>query len=388
MNSFGDTGVAFARLSNYELRRAFLLFKSFQISFVFKIVKHIVRICFKLYLPLGWIVKPTVFRQFCGGINLNRCLPLVKDLEKYNVKSILDYSAEDATSDRIMERTFQEISRTIDLASQNSNIAFTVFKPTALCPEHVLEIMSMNKVADPKILEEADKFVKKIDSLCKRAFLNNVSIMVDAEDYAFQNYVDAVTVKMMEKYNKESTIVYNTLQMYRIDRLDFLQTSLDVARQKGYYMGIKLVRGAYMERERNRAKKLGYQSPIWTDKDHTDKAFDDAQSFCIDNIDRINLFSGTHNSESCYHLMNIMHKNGLKNDDSRIYFSQLFGMSDNISFNLAKKGYNVAKYIPYGPVRKVLPYLIRRAEENSSVMGQTDRELKLIKEELKRRRTA
>jgi proline dehydrogenase len=386
MNNFEDTGVAFARLSNFQLRRAYILFKSLQIPFVFKMVKGIVKFCFSLHLPLGWIVKPTVFRQFCGGVSLKECIPLATNLAKYNVKSILDYSAEDASSDRIIEQTIQEISRTINLAAKNENITFTVFKPTALCPEDVLEKMSTKGVVDKAILSEADKFISRVDSLCRMAFLNNVPIMIDAEDFAFQNFVDSVTTKMMEKYNKDKAIVYNTLQMYRTDRLEFLDKSLQQAIQKDYFLGIKLVRGAYMERERLRAARNGYASPIWSTKAETDKAFDDAQKYCIENIDRINLFSGTHNAESCGYLATLMQEKGLARNDSRVYFSQLYGMSDNISFNLAKHGYNVAKYIPYGPVRKVLPYLIRRAEENSSVAGQTDRELMLIKEELKRRK--
>jgi proline dehydrogenase len=211
--------------------------------------------------------------------------------------------------------------------------------------------------------------------------------MIDAEDYAFQKIVDEVTDQMMEKYNKSKAIVYNTLQMYRTDRLEFLKQSLERAKQNGYYLGIKLVRGAYMERERLRAIQNGYPSPIWPDKNSTDQAYDKAQAFCIENIDRISLFSGTHNEQSCFYLTQLMKEKGLPNNYPGISIAQLYGMSDNISFNLALSNYNIAKYIPYGPVRKVLPYLIRRAEENSSVAGQTDRELRLIRSELKRRKT-
>jgi proline dehydrogenase len=210
--------------------------------------------------------------------------------------------------------------------------------------------------------------------------------MIDAEDFAFQKFIDDVVDLMMEKYNKEKAIVYNTLQLYRTDRLDFYEESLNKAKQKGYFLGMKLVRGAYMERERIRAQKFGYPSPIWPNKEKTDIVFDKAQEFTIRNIDRISLFSGTHNEHSCIYLTELMKKHGLPNNDPRIYISQLYGMSDQISFNLAKAGYNVAKYIPYGPVSKVLPYLLRRAEENSSMADQTGRELNLINTELKRRK--
>jgi proline dehydrogenase len=385
MEYFGDTKVAFARLSNYELRRAYFLFKSLQIPVVFKMTKAMVKFCFKFRLPLSWIVKPTVFKQFCGGTTINECIPIAHKLQKYNVKSILDFSAEDASREEIIGDTMNEILRSIEIAGSEPNISFTVFKPTALCPEQVLESMSAG-VKDENILKEAYRFWNRVDTLCHKAFECNVPIMIDAEDYAYQNFVDEVTDEMMAKYNKSSAIVYNTLQMYRTDRLEFLKITLDQAHKHGYFLGMKLVRGAYMERERARALQMGYPSPIWPDKEATDKSFNSAVAFCVEHINRISLFCGTHNEQSCYYLTQLMKEKALPNNYAGIYFSQLYGMSDNISFNLALQRYNIAKYIPYGPVRKVLPYLIRRAEENSSVAGQTDRELKLILSELKRRK--
>lgn len=387
MEYFGDTKVAFARLSNYELRRAYFLFKSLQVPIVFKLTKAIVKFCFKFRLPLSWIVKPTVFKQFCGGTTINECVPIAHKLQKYNVKSILDFSAEDASSEEIIGDTMNEILRSVEIAGSESNISFTVFKPTALCPEHVLEAMSTGDVKDENILKEADRFRIRVDTLCHKAFECNVPIMIDAEDYAYQYFVDEVTNEMMAKYNRTKAIVYNTLQMYRTDRLEFLKISHEQAQRHGYFLGMKLVRGAYMERERARASQLVYPSPIWPDKEATDKSFNSAVAFCIEHIDRISLFCGTHNEQSCHYLAQLMKEKALPNNYPGVYFSQLYGMSDNISFNLALQGYNVAKYIPYGPVRKVLPYLIRRAEENSSVAGQTDRELKLIRSELNRRKT-
>ncbi|MBN2266845.1 MAG: proline dehydrogenase family protein, partial [Candidatus Babeliaceae bacterium] len=357
-----------------------------QIPVVFRLTKAMVKFCFKFRLPLSWIVRPTVFKQFCGGTTINECVPIAHKLHKHNVKSILDFSAEDARSDDIIGDTMNEILRSIEIAGKEQDISFTVFKPTALCPEHVLEAMNGRDIKDENILQEADRFRKRVNTLCQKAFDYNVPIMIDAEDYAYQNYVDEVTNEMMAKYNKTKAIVYNTLQMYRTDRLEFLKISLEQAQRHDYFLGMKLVRGAYMERERARAAQLGYPSPIWSDKEATDKSFNSAVAFCVEHIDRISLFCGTHNEQSCYYLTQLMKEKALPNNYPGIYFSQLYGMSDNISFNLALQGYNVAKYIPYGPVRKVLPYLIRRAEENSSVAGQTDRELKLIRSELKRRK--
>jgi proline dehydrogenase len=385
MDLFNNTRIAYARMNNYELRRAYLLFKSLQVGFIFKAIKQLVRFCFQFRLPVGWIVKPTVFKQFIGGTSLNECVPVATQLAKYQVKAILDYSAEDGSTEEMVEQTLAETLQSIEVASQHANIVFAVFKPTAFCAKEVLEVMSSGAEISEDIMNKARKFRSYVDILCKKAFELDVPIMIDAEDYAFQAFVDEVVNEMMAKYNRQKAVVYNTFQMYRRDRLEFLDRTLRDAEKKNYYPGVKLVRGAYMERERIRAEKMGYSSPIWENKKFTDEAFNKALEFCVRNIHRISLFSGTHNEHSNMCLMQLIADAGLENNDSRIYFSQLYGMSDNITFNLAQLHYNVAKYIPYGPVRKVLPYLIRRAEENSSVAGQTCRELSLISRELNRR---
>jgi len=386
MMDFTDTGVAFANKSGFELRRAWLLFSSLQNQLLFKASQNLINSCIKTKIPVGWIVKPTVFRQFCGGTKLEECIPIVKQLGKFNVKGILDFSAECGDSQAVVDQTLAETIRSIDLAAKQPNIPFAVFKPTAFCKKEVLAKMSSHENIDFKTLEEANAFRSCVDRLCSRAYDMGVPIMIDAEDFAFQKFIDEVVDDMMEKYNKRKAIVYNTLQMYRTDRLEFYAESLKKAREKGYFLGMKLVRGAYMERERRRAQELGYPSPIWSDKEKSDIAFDKAQEFSLQNIDCISLFSGTHNEHSCMYLADLMKQHKIPNNDPHIYFSQLYGMSDQISFNLAKQGYNVAKYIPYGPVNKVLPYLLRRAEENSSMADQTGRELRLISAELRRRK--
>jgi proline dehydrogenase len=385
MELFDNTEVAYARMTNYELRRAYVLFKSLQIPVIFNALKHMVRYSFRFRFPIGWVVKPTVFRQFIGGTNLEGCLPIAGLLRNYHVKAILDYSSEDGSTERVIEQTLNETLHSVEAAAGHPNIAFAVFKPTAFCSKDALEALSSAKGITPEVEQKGFKFRQYVEVLCSKAYVCSVPIMIDAEDFAFQDFVDEVVSEMMEKYNQQKAIVYNTLQMYRHDRLRFLEQSYRKAKEKGYFLGIKLVRGAYMERERIRAEKFGYLSPIWPAKSCTDDAYNKALEYCIHHIDRISLFSGSHNEDSNVFLMQLMNNAGLENADTRVWFSQLYGMSDNITYNIAALHYNVAKYIPYGPVRKVLPYLIRRAEENSSVAGQTCRELNLIHTELRRR---
>jgi proline dehydrogenase len=300
--------------------------------------------------------------------------------------SILDYSSEGQETEEAFQHVMKEISYSIDLAVKNKNIAYTVFKPSALGREEVLVKASSGETLSDSEKHEIAGFKNRLDNLCKKAYENNIRLLIDAEDHSYLKIVDDTTVDLMKKYNKENAIVFITLQMYRWDRLDYLKELIAEARQSDYKPGVKLVRGAYMERERRRAAAMGYPSPIYPDKAGSDSGYDGAQKLCVENIDIVSLFSGTHNEQSCEYLVNLMAENNLKPGDGRIFFSQLLGMSDHLSFNLASAGYNVAKYIPYGPVREVLPYLIRRAEENTSVAGQTGRELRLITQELKRRK--
>ena len=387
MITFDDTAIAFESKSNPDLLRAYFLFKTIASPSLVKISKVLVETAQTIHFPVAWAVKPTIYRQFVGGESIDNCFKLVRLLEKYHVNAILDYSVEGMSSDAIIQHTLEETLRTIDNAAVDTNVPFAVFKPTALCSHEILE-----KAADPHCTltdveqGEAVKFKERINVLCKRAFEKGVRLMIDAEDSWYQSFVDDVITEMMQLYNKERAIVFNTLQMYRADRLDFLKASYEKAVVNNYYLGVKFVRGAYMEKERERALQLGYPSPIHPDKQSTDTAFDEALRFSMAHIDRISIFCGTHNENSCRLFAELMAKNGIRKDDERCFFSQLYGMSDNISFNLANKGYHIAKYVPYGPVKSVLPYLIRRAEENTSIAGQTSRELSLIKKERKRRK--
>ena len=387
MVDFNNTEIAFKIKTDRELLRAYYLFRMIGSPLLTKIGNSIAYTALRLHLPVAWFVKPTVYAHFVGGETIEDCLPVVEKLALFGVKSILDYSVEGGENEEDFEKALKETLKTIDNAAKNDNVPFAVFKPTAFGPSKVLEKASIDETK----LNETEKqdlagFRKRVGILCKTAYENNVPVLIDAEHSWYQNIIDKVVRENQEIYNKEKPIVYNTYQMYRKDRLDYLKADYEVARSGGYYLGAKFVRGAYMEIERERAERMGYPSPIHETKEATDRDFNAALKFCVERLDRISIFNGTHNEYSSRYLTELMDEHGIAKNDERCYFSQLYGMSDHISFNLAHAGYNVAKYVPFGPVRAVLPYLIRRAQENTSIAGQTSRELRLITAELNRRK--
>jgi proline dehydrogenase len=385
MISFDNTQIAFESKSNQDLKRSYMLFKTLSHNSLVKLGGSLTQGAIKMHIPVNWIVKPTIYKQFVGGETIQECAPAVRDLGKYNVKAILDYSVEGKEAEEDIKAALLETLSSIKNAGSNPNIPFAVFKPTAFTTHKVLEKVSAGSSLTPKETREAELFKERIETLCKAAHDSNIPILIDAEDSWFQNFIDDVVDEMMAKFNTKKAIVFNTFQMYRHDRLDFLKKSYEKALAGNYFLGAKFVRGAYMEKERERAQQMGYPSPIQPDKESTDKDYNAALKFCVDHIDRITIFNGTHNEDSSRYLTELMAEKGLAKDDPRIWFSQLYGMSDHISFNLAHAGYNIAKYLPYGPVVHVIPYLVRRAEENTSVKGQTSRELSLITREMKRR---
>jgi len=386
MAQFIDTEIAFKIKSNFELKKAYWLFRLLSSKFLVKTGKYAITFVNKIGFPVGWIVKPTVYKQFCGGEKIEDCVPVIIKLARFNVKSVLDYSVEGKDNDEDIGKALNETLKAVEFAGNNPDIPFSVFKPTAFANHKALEELSATGQPSAKALSEGEKFRKRIDLLCNKAYSFGIPIMIDAEDSFYQDFIDKVVMEMMMKYNHKQAIVFNTYQMYRWDRLKVLQNDLDKARKNNFFLGAKFVRGAYMERERERALKMNYRDPIHPDKESTDRDFNEALKISTGNIDRISIFNGTHNEYSCSYLAMLMNEHNIKPDDNRVWFSQLYGMSDHISFNLAQKGYNVAKYLPYGPVRHVLPYLIRRTEENTSVAGQTGRELSLIIKELNRRK--
>ncbi|MBE9518488.1 MAG: proline dehydrogenase family protein [Bacteroidetes bacterium] len=384
--NFEDTKTAFRIKSDRDLRRAYILFKLISYPILVKIGNPVIRVCSALRIPIGWIVKPTAFKHFVGGETLEDCQPAVEKIKTANVYSILDYSVEGKESDKAISAALEETLRAVKNAGKNPEIPFAVFKPTAFGKHHALEVLSGKSTPDAETKEEGEKFRNRIDTLCKTAFENDIPIMIDAEDTYIQNFIDQVVMEMMQLYNKEKCIVFNTYQMYRHDRIAILEADIKKAREEKFFLGAKFVRGAYMERERLRAEKMGYEDPIQPDKESTDKDYNLALKISMDNLDIVSIFNGTHNEYSSKYLADLMIEQGVDPDDKRIWFSQLYGMSEHISYNLSDAGFNVAKYVPYGPVRFVLPYLMRRVEENSSVKGQTGRELSLIKKERQRRK--
>ncbi|MFL9844049.1 proline dehydrogenase family protein [Flavobacterium rhizosphaerae] len=384
---FDNTEDAFALKSDTELDRAYFLFKMIASEPLVKIGTAVTNFALKAHLPVEGLIRATVFDHFCGGTTEEDCLPVVHKMYTKGVSSILDYSVEAKEEEEEFNKALKTTLNTIDFSKEHTAIPCAVFKPSGFGHFDLFVKKGEGKPFNEAETAEWDHIVHRFDKVCKEAYNDNVVLLIDAEESWMQHAADEIVETMMMKYNKEKAIIFNTLQMYRWDRLDYLKKLHQKALEQGFYIGMKVVRGAYMEKENKRATEMGYPSPICENKQATDANYDSAISYMLQNLDRMSIFAGTHNEESNYTLMRLMKENGIANNDSRIWFGQLFGMSDHISFNLAKHGYNVAKYLPFGPVRDVMPYLIRRAEENTSVAGQTSRELTLISTERKRRKT-
>lgn len=383
---FDNTETAFQLKSDSELERAYFLFKMISKEPLVKIGSAVTKFALNINLPVEGLIRSTVFDHFCGGVNERDCMATVDKLYDVGVSSVLDFSVEgkeeeaqfDATADKVIELT--------KFAENKEAMPFSVFKPTGFGRFKIWQ-----KVTEKETLTETEQvlwqnLIKRYDRVAKAAHDAKISLLIDAEESWMQDAADTLCEQMMEKYNKETPIVFNTLQCYRWDRLDYLKGVHQRAKEKGYKLGFKIVRGAYMEKENERAIENGYRSPICISKKATDDNFNEIMKYIMDNLDDIELFVGTHNEASTYIAMDMMEQDGISRTDSRVWFGQLYGMSDHITFNLGAEGYNVAKYIPFGPVKDVMPYLIRRAEENTSVAGQTSRELTLLKKERARRK--
>jgi proline dehydrogenase len=388
MISFDNTEVAFRGKSKGDLNRAYWLFKVVSSPAMVRFGKWATNVALRLKLPIKAIIKKTIFRQFCGGESIQESLKASKTLASRNVKTILDYSIEGKTKEEDFDKTVQEIIGTIREGENNKNIPFAVFKVTGICLHDILE--KSNDGIENLSTEEKkdfDKLKERVSSICSEAYNRNVPIFIDAEESWIQNTIDRLAYEMSVKFNQKTAVVYNTIQLYRHDRLAFLKSEIARADKENFKLGVKLVRGAYMEKERDRAEEQGYPSPIQPNKDAADKDFNASLKVVIERIDRVSFCAGTHNEESSMLLVKLLKEYGVDSSDPRAYFAQLLGMSDHISFNLADNDLMVAKYVPYGPIKEVLPYLIRRADENTSVAGQTGRELSLIMKERKRRKT-
>jgi proline dehydrogenase len=383
---FNNTSEAFKHKSTAELKEAAWMFEMLNHPVLGKPGKSLLKFAINIGLPVKPVIKATLYKHFVGGETLEDCLPTVARLAKSNVKSILDYSEEGLHNEAGFEKAFQELLRNIKFSGEHDDIPFAVFKPTAIASESIMEKVSKGQELSPAEQEEWTKVYYRFDKLCNTAFFSKVPIMIDAEDSWIQPAIDKLVLEMMERYNKDRVYVLNTYQMYKKDSLGNLQRDFQYAQENGFKLGAKLVRGAYMEKERKRAEEKGYPSPIQDTKADTDRDYNEAVRLCMANLDQIMVIVATHNEESSKLAADMLQKTAYRNDHPTLWFSQLLGMCDHISFTLSAQDYNVAKYVPYGPVKAVTPYLIRRAEENSSVAGQAKKEIALIRKELAERR--
>ncbi|WP_177734537.1 MULTISPECIES: proline dehydrogenase family protein [Flavobacterium] len=383
---FNNTQVAFALKSDTELDRAYFLFKMIDNEPLVKIGTAVTNFALKAHLPVEGLIRATVFDHFCGGVSEDDCLKVVDRMFTKGVTSVLDYSVEGKEDEAQFDAALEMTLKTIEFAKERQAIPFAVFKPTGLGRFYLYEKLGEKQTLTADEQQEWDRVVARFEKVCKTAYEKDVVLLIDGEESWMQDAADELVANMMRKYNKEKAIIYNTLQMYRWDRLDYLKKLHAEAKAEGFHIGMKIVRGAYMEKEHKRAEEKGYKTPICASKEATDINYDSAIQYMIEHIDTMAIFAGTHNENSSYRLMQLMEEHNIPKHDSRVYFGQLYGMSDNISYNLAANDYNVSKYLPFGPVRDVMPYLIRRAEENTSVAGQTSRELTLLKTERQRRK--
>ncbi|WP_421824964.1 proline dehydrogenase family protein [Flagellimonas oceanensis] len=384
--NFENTEIAFELKTDAQLERAYFLFKMISIEPLVRIGKALTNIAIKAHLPVEGLIRTTVFDHFCGGVNEKDCLPIIDNMYGNGVCSVLDYSAEGKSVDNQLDFAMEKTLEILDFVKEKDAMPFAVFKPTGFGRFKLYEKVSAGVKLTEKEQAEWGRIVNRFEKVCQKAHKLDVALLIDAEESWMQDAADDLVLEMMRKYNKEKAIVFNTFQMYRWDRMGYIVKLFKQAEEEGFKIGAKVVRGAYMEKENDRAEDKGYKSPICENKKLTDENFDAAIDYMMDHIDYFTIFAGTHNEKSTLRLVDLMEERGIASDDGRIWFGQLFGMSDHITYNLAAHGFNTVKYVPYGPVRDVMPYLIRRAEENTSVAGQTSRELTLITKERKRRK--
>ncbi|TCC89254.1 proline dehydrogenase [Pedobacter frigiditerrae] len=384
--NFDNTEIAFRNKTNGELNQAYWLFKIISSNFLTQVGPPITNFLLNVGFPIKGAIKATIFKQFCGGETIEECEKTIEQLSLGHVGTILDYSVEGEDEEEVFDFTCEEIIRTINRADGDPRVPITVFKITGIGRFALLEKLDAKQELTAIETEEYARVKARCEKICQAAFDKKVPVMIDAEDSWVQDTIDELALDMIIKFNKEGLIVYNTYQMYRHDKLADLKADYLIAKETGFILGVKMVRGAYMEKERKRALEMGYASPIQPDKEATDRDYDESLRFCIKHLDQIAIVCGTHNEESSRLLTELIDQNNIAHNHPHIYFAQLLGMSDNLSFNLSDAGYNVAKYVPYGPIKAVMPYLFRRAQENTSVAGQTGRELGLISKEKARRR--
>ena len=385
---FDNTEIAFKYKSTSDLRKAQFLFSSMASPIITKVGLALTNFSIKAGLPIKGLIKATIFKQFCGGESMEEAAGTAALLERYNIGVIMDYGVEGKEEEAEFDKAVPEFIRVIKYAASKKNIPFISLKITGFARFGLMEKVHSGAVLTSEEKAEWERVYGRIYQICEAAYRDKVMVLIDAEETWIQDAVNELVDPLMEQYNREEAIIFNTFQLYCHGTLPYLKEAIETAESKGYILGAKLVRGAYMEKERARALAMGYPSPIQPDKESTDRDYDEAVVRCLARLDRLAVFIGTHNEKSCLIAAKYMDDHNIPHNHRRVWFSQLFGMSDNITYNMAHEGYNVAKYLPYGPVKDVIPYLMRRAQENTSVAGQTGRELGLINKELKRRRAA
>lgn len=385
--SFENTEIAFSSLSNKELKQSYRLFQLMRRSTLVSIGSSMAPLMLKLpFLPGKSIIKNTIYKQFCGGESIRESLPLIEKLTEYNVKTILDYGVEAKAEEKELEKTAQHLVKGIEFAKKHPDVNIISSKVTGLIRFELLEKVSAGETLNKKELAEWERGKKRVKFVSKAGHECDIQIYFDAEESWIQKAIDSLVTDMMRTYNQDSAVIFNTIQLYRHDKLADFKIAYEAARKENYHLGVKLVRGAYLEKENLRAETMGYATPMQPNKDASDRDFDLSLKYALNNLDGLSVCVATHNENSCRLVTELVNEKNIAPSDPRIFFGQLFGMSDHLSFNLAQAGYNVAKYLPYGPVREVVPYLIRRAKENTSVTGQMTRELSFIKKEMKRRK--
>lgn len=385
---FDDTAVAFKHLTTKQLQKTYLIFYLMNKNWLVKIGTFFIKFALTLHLPIKKLIKMTIFEHFCGGESISDSQNTINQLAKYNIGTILDYSVEGEDDEQDFDKTMLEISKTIEKAAiENEKIPFSVFKVTGVASAELLEKVQTNQALTTEEISAYERAKNRIEAICNKANSLNVRIFIDAEESWIQTTIDTLCYEMMRKYNRGGrTIVFNTYQFYRWETFSHLKTIANIAEAEGFTVGCKFVRGAYMEKERERAEKMNYVDPIQHTKRATDNDFDLGVDFALKNLNIFAICLGTHNEESCLKCASLMEQLNIEKNNKNVFFAQLLGMSDTISFNMAANGYNVAKYVPYGPIEAVMPYLIRRAEENTSIAGQSSREFLLVKKEVERRK--
>jgi proline dehydrogenase len=388
MTDFNNLKTAFADKSDSDLNRSYLLFLTISNSLISKLLTAFFKLSIGLHLPIKGIIKSTVYRHFCGGETIEESQSTIDKLWQSKIGTILDFSAEGKDSKEDFERILIQILASIEKASTTNRIPFSVFKPSGLCTFSILEKISNNTPLSATEEIEKKEYEERVVTICKLAHKLNVAVFIDAEESWIQNAIDSIAEQMMVRFNTKKALIFNTIQLYRNDRIDYLNSLLERAKANHFFVGVKLVRGAYHQQEIERANKYNYLCPVHQLKSKTDTDYDLALTICIQNIDFVAVCAGTHNEKSSQLLTDLLDQYNIKKNDERVHFSQLLGMSDHISYNLAKEDYNVSKYVPYGPIKDVMPYLIRRAKENTAIAGQMGRELANIISEKQRRKKA